>query len=269
MSKTLKTIVGALFVLYMIVQLISFGIQGKSPVGAFEKAVLFIASPLQNFARGGVDSFRDLYHYYVGLSGVARQNDALIKANHELTARVAALDETEAENVRLRRLLSMSEGRTLALVGVERVSTGVSPYQSSMRFRYDRKVVLARGMPIVHPLGLVGQVLDVHRSTFDALLLTDKASAVDVLCKRSRQRGILIGHNPTTLRFEFLEKSADVQLGDEVLTTGLDGVYPKDVPVGRVVEVSREGNQLFMDALVKPLVDFQNLEEASVVTAKP
>ena len=262
-------IVGGLFLLYMVVQLISFGIQGKSTVGVFEKTVLFIASPLQNFAKSGSGAFRELYRYYIALTEVSRQNDALSRENRELRSKLDGLGEIDEENRRLRGLLSMADARSLTLAGAERVSTGVSPYQVSMRFRFDEKVPVQRGMALIHPAGVVGQVLDVHRATFDALLLTDKVSAIDVLCKRSRQRGILIGHNPSTLRFEFLEKSADVQLGDEVLTTGLDGVYPKDIPVGRVVEVSREGTQLFMDAFVKPFVDFHNLEEASVVVSKP
>lgn len=267
MSRTLKIVVGVVFFLYMIVQIISFGIQDKTPLGVFEKSILFVASPLQNLANGTMNVFGDFYRYYVALGQVSAKNDALVKENQKLGSDLKKIQEIDAENRRLRQLLSMAETQQLRLAGVERVANGASSYQRSVRFKNLPEIQLRKGSPIIHPAGVVGQVIDVHSGFFDAILLTDKTSAVDVLCVRSRQRGILIGHNSATLRFEYLEKSADLQIGDEVITTGLDDVYPKGLPVGKVIYVNREGNKLFMEALVKPFVDFSSLEEAAVVVS--
>ncbi|MCB0308662.1 MAG: rod shape-determining protein MreC [Bdellovibrionales bacterium] len=265
MSKTLKTILGIFFFSYLIIQIISFGMQAKRPVGYFEKAVLFVVSPIQRIVNRTSESFRDVYRYYIALSHVSRENDILVKENSNLIGELSRLSEIQSENNRLREMLNMQKSAGASWSVVERIASGASPFQRSMRFKKPWNLEIKRGAPITHPLGIVGQVLDSHMASFDALLITDKASAIDVLCSRSRQRGILVGYNPSTLKFEYLEKSADIQLGDELVSTGLDDIYPKGIPVGKVVYVNREGDQLFMESLVKPFVDLSNLEEAMVL----
>lgn len=269
MSKTLKIILGALFFVYLLIQVVSFGLQGQKPVGPFEKVVIFFASPVQRLVSNVGDSFYEAYRHYFAITSVSKTNDELVAENIKLKFEISKLAEVENENLRLREMLNMPLKDQMSLIAVNRTAMGASPYQKTMRFKFNKNFELKRGMPIFHPLGVVGQVLDIHRSSFsfDALLLTDKTSAIDVLCERSRHRGILVGHNPSTLKFEYLEKASDIQIGDHLLSTGLDGIFPKGIPVGKVVYVNREGNQLFMEALVKPYVDFENLEEALVMVS--
>ena len=121
-------------------------------------------------------------------------------------------------------------------------------------------------MPVVVPEGVVGQVVDVSVGYSKVLLLIDPNSAIDALCQRTRARGIIKGGSNKKCAFEYVLRKNDVRVGDVILSSGLDGVYPKGIRIGRVSSVVKRNSGIFQTVEVEPYVNFDKLEEVLVVT---
>jgi rod shape-determining protein MreC len=120
-------------------------------------------------------------------------------------------------------------------------------------------------MPVVSEEGLVGLVVATSRRAAKTMLLLDPQSAIDGTIQRSRARGIVRGLGSDELEFEFVARGADVAAGDLLVTSGLDGVYPKGLRIGEVSSVADGGSKLLRTARVTPSVDFGRLEQAFVM----
>jgi rod shape-determining protein MreC len=115
------------------------------------------------------------------------------------------------------------------------------------------------GQPVLAPAGLVGRVVVAANPYAKVQLLTDRSSAVGVMVERTRRQGVLRGQGDEPLTLEYLPLSADVRIGDRIVTAGIDGTYPRGLPVGVVVSVGT-GPQLFQRIEVRPRVDFGLLD---------
>jgi rod shape-determining protein MreC len=120
------------------------------------------------------------------------------------------------------------------------------------------------GMPVLAPEGIVGVIAATSAHAARVLLLTDPNSGVDVLVQRTRVRGIVSGRLEQAAILKYVGRAEDVRAGDRIVTSGLDGVFPKGMPVGRVTRVSRDDPGLFLYAEVAPAADTTRLEEVLV-----
>src|SRR5574337_611278 len=125
-------------------------------------------------------------------------------------------------------------------------------------------------MAVVTPEGLVGRVVDVTPLASRVQLITDPESAVGVLVQRSRAIGVAAGSQGGAIQIKYLPLTADVADGDRIITSGMGGVFPKGLPVGRVARSSRPANgALFQLIEAQPYADFSRLEEVMVLTRPP
>ena len=120
-------------------------------------------------------------------------------------------------------------------------------------------------MPVISEEGIVGLVTATSERASRATLLLDRQTAIDGTVQRSRTRWIVRGRGGELAEFEFVARGGDVGVGDVVITSGLDGVYPKGLRVGIVTAVSEEGSDLLRTATLVPAVDFGRLEQAFVI----
>jgi rod shape-determining protein MreC len=121
-------------------------------------------------------------------------------------------------------------------------------------------------MPVLVDEGLVGLVSATTPHAARAMLILDRRSAVDAMIQRSRARGLVRGlGSGGELEFVFMVRGDDVQVGDEVITSGVGGVYPKGIRVGKITSVKADRDQLLHTGRVKPAVDFGRLEQVFVV----
>jgi len=114
---------------------------------------------------------------------------------------------------------------------------------------------------VVTHQGLVGHVIEVGPRYAKVLLLTDRRSAVDALVQRTRARGIVFGKSRDQLAFRYVSVRDDIQVGDELISSGLGGLYPKGIRIGAVVSVRPQRYGLFYEIAVRPAVEFSKLEE--------
>jgi rod shape-determining protein MreC len=124
---------------------------------------------------------------------------------------------------------------------------------------------IRKGFPVVVPEGVTGQIIEVTKHYSKVLLLTDRNSAVDSLVQKTRARGIIRGSSEQLLSFQYVLRKYEIHKGDTVISSGLDGVFPKGLRVGRVQDIVRKNSSIFQEVSVIPFVDFEKLEEVMVI----
>jgi len=228
-------------------------------------AILDVAVPIQKAIAMPVDFTRDAWSRYVALMGVRDENERLRERVARLAEDNLQLQEALVASGRLERIAEMRDDFEIPMLPSELVGGDVSPWFRSVMFDRGRSDGVRPGMPVISEDGLVGLVTAASYRSSRTMLLLDRQSAVDGTVQRSRARGIVRGLGNDDLEFEFVVRVGDVRVGDVVITSGLGGVYPKGLRVGRVTVVSDPGARLLQTATVAPAVDFGRLEQVFVM----
>jgi rod shape-determining protein MreC len=174
--------------------------------------------------------------------------------------------ETEEENARLRRLLALQQRLPLATLAGEVIGRewGWARALTVNRGSADR---IIRMTPAINPEGLVGRVVEVRIGSSIIQTINDPASTVGGTVQRTRTTGIVEGEPSGGTRFKYMARDGEgLRVGDLVVTSGLGGLFPKGIPIGRVDAVTERGSALFQYAALTPVVDFQRLEEVLLLT---
>jgi len=124
-----------------------------------------------------------------------------------------------------------------------------------------------KGMAVVSPHGVVGQILSASSHAARVLLVTDHNSGIDAVSQRSRARGIVEGALDEGCLMKYIRQGEDVQVGDRVVTSGLDGIFPKGIVIGRITRLHPRSRGQLMSTDVEPAVPFDLIEEVLVVDA--
>ncbi len=226
---------------------------GLELVGSLLKPMLSVHSNIMDF-----------WEQYIDLVGVREENERLKADILSMQAKLIEAGEHKAEVQRLRTLLSLPADRSWHPIGA-RVLAGRMGPNSALE-----TVILSRGYatgatpgtPIMTNLGLVGRILRASAHTSTALLISDPGSRIAVLSQESRTAGILTGRGGRQLlEMRFVGRNAQINEGELLVTSGLDGVYPKGLPVARIESVVLSDYSQFMTVLAKSLVDATLLEE--------
>jgi rod shape-determining protein MreC len=228
-------------------------------------AVTPVQSLLVRIHRGALGFWAN----YLDWKLVRRENATLRGENEQLRVQAMQVGETREENARLRRLLVLRDRLPLATVAGEVIGREAGGWVRSLTVNRGRGDGIAQQTPVIVPDGLVGRVVQVHRGAAVIQLLNDPASTVGAVVQRTRTAGLVEGDAGGTLRFKFMARDgATVAPGDLVVTSGLGTLFPKGLPVGRVVRVEDKGSALFHFAVLAPAVDFSRVEEVLLVTGQ-
>jgi rod shape-determining protein MreC len=216
-------------------------------------AIATVLNPVERVLRVPIDMWQGGGQYMQGLSQALKAEDAARRQLAQQAAAAARADALAAENARLRALLELRPALQVKSISAEVLYEAPDPY--------SRKVVLDRGSlngvvlgsPVVNENGVLGQVTRVYPLNAEVSLLTDKDAAIPVLNRRTGQRSAAFGRPlGAGMELRFIASNADVQVGDELTTSGVDGVYPPGLPVARVVTVDRKGESGFARIVLAP-----------------
>lgn len=229
----------------------------------FERTVMTIFSPVPKVVNVVGQSASDLYHGYLDMRRAVNENIELRRKVAELTQQNLKLQQSGGELARMRAILGYAEQFNMPTVLAK-----VIMLDKTGRFN---SVILDRGSehgvevndPVVSPDGLVGRVVLTTKDMSKVQLLTDGTATVGALLDRTRRQGVLRG-NGARLELQYIPNLTDVRPDDVVTTAGIDGVYPKGIPIGQVVK-AEEGKELFKQIVVRPMVDFGRLEEVMIL----
>lgn len=202
---------------------------------------------------------------YIGLVDTRRDNQHLQERVAGLEGALLRLDELERENRRLSELLSFRARVEGNVYGARVIGRDAGPLAMTLTIDRGARDQLRRGMAVLAPQGVVGQIAEVSHTAARVVLLTDHNSGIDAIVQRSRARGVVQGGADGDCYMNYLHRDADVVVGDRIITSGLDGIFPKGLVVGEVVEVARRHRGLLQAAVVRPSVAVDRLEEVLVV----
>jgi rod shape-determining protein MreC len=232
---------------------------------SFGAVLLELVVPVQKALLFPVEATRDVWSRYVALVGLRTENERLRARLAEVEEQNLQYAEAIVASGHLQRIAEMRETFGVPLQPAEVVGHDVSPWFRSILVDRGRSYEVSSGMPVVTDSGLVGLVTAASSHAARVMLLLDRQSAVDGMIQRSRARGIVRGTGSGLLEFTFMVRGDDVQPGDEVITSGVGGVHPKGLRVGRIAEVHADASSLLHTATVQPAADFGRLEQVFVM----
>lgn len=228
-----------------------------------------IIYPLQRIAGAPASIFERASEFFVTHSSLRTENAQLERENLAHSALLQQLGALQTENEHLRKLLG-TRGRV-------RARTTLAEILYAARDPFSRKIVIDQGsqqdveagQPVIDGVGIVGQVTRVYPWLSEVTLITDKGHLVPVLNTRNGLRAVLAGTgNDGALELKFVPLNADFENGDQLVTSGIDGVYPPGLPVAQVMNVERNAAFLFARIICKPLAGVSHHRQVLVVHAQ-
>lgn len=223
-----------------------------------------LVAPLQGVVTHSVRATRDVWKHYFSLVSVARENDQLKRELNRLKEEHVRYSETLLANHRLRELLLFRNSVPGQLIPAEVIGRDPSPWFETIMIDKGTADRVSKGLPVMVPEGVVGQVVKVTAHNAQVLMIIDKNSSMDAIVQRTRSRGIVRGDVDGTCSFDFVLRKEGVEVGDRVVTSGLDNVYPKGLAIGKISAVVKPNSGIFQNIAITPYVDFEKLEEVFV-----
>ncbi len=263
-SKRFILVILAVFIILGNLVFLAVGSQDGVAVGRFERLTIAMVAPFQKVVSTTVDAIQDVWTVYISSISAARENKELKRALAKATADQNHYREVLLENERLRKFIHFKETESRIMVAAKVIARDPSPWFSTMMIDKGTDEGLLRGLPVVAAEGIVGQVVAVSSRYSRVLLITDRNSSVDALVQNTRARGIVQGDNTDTCFFDYILRKEVVAIGDHIVASGLDQVFPKGLSIGTVVDVKKENSALFQHVKIKTSVDFNTLEEVLV-----
>jgi rod shape-determining protein MreC len=220
--------------------------------------------PVERLLVTAGESIRRGWHDYVNLSGLRSENRSLHEENQQLQIELAKLSEDANQAHRLQSLLGFKEQFVTQTLAAQVLSTSGSEQSRVVYIDKGSQDGLQPDMAVITPQGIVGKVRDVFRSSSQVLLIDDSLSGVGAILKQARLYGVVKG-NGVNLYLDHVMSDEKVSVGDEVISSGGDGIFPKGLLIGTVAQVT-PGPDLFLRIRVKPSTDLNRLEEVLVIT---
>jgi rod shape-determining protein MreC len=239
------------------------------PVHVARRVMLAVSDPFATVGTLVTSPFRAISDWASGNS-VNRAEFAVLKDQN--TKLKAALAASEEQRLRLQRVAEMVQwvtAKNYPSVGASVIGRPSDSWGGSIMIDRGTNSGVKIGSPVVAAGGLVGQVIDATPWNARVRLITDANSGVAVIVQRTRANGIVLGSVDGKLHLDFVDKSSKPVRGDVLLTSGLGGVFPKDIVVGEVTDVSSEQADLFPDVTVASRVAVTQIEEVLVLTGVP
>jgi len=273
MAKALETrrshlVLVALVVSHLVI--ISHQVDAGGGASLLQKTASVVFSPLQRAVAAVIRLVAGGYHGYVALRGVRQENEALRGRASALEVELERQRRMAEEAVRLRELLDLQAVLPYPTVAAEVLSRDVTPWFRSVTIGKGSADGVGLNAAVVSPSGVVGRVIGVGPRAARVQLLLDREAGVGALLEKSRVNGVCAGQvgfadqGQSDLVMRYVPALAEVGPGERVLTSGLDGIYPKGLVIGRVRSVGPPSG-LFREVIVTPTARFDQLEQVLVM----
>jgi rod shape-determining protein MreC len=221
-------------------------------------------SPFERAGSYGFGWIRDIWRHYFALQNTTKESEQIRRENDALKLQIAQLQGKAAEADRLAALLNFRQSQAnVPMIGARVIGTGAGTASLTIQLDRGERDGIRKNMGVITPDGVVGKVVEAYPNASQVLLLTDKESGVGAMLADSRVQGPVGGQGEPLLVMKYVPNDDTVNLGDRVITSGMDRIFPRDLPVGTVAEI-KSGNQ-FKQIRVKPAANLERLEEVLVL----
>ncbi len=233
-----------------------------------QQGVAVVLYPLQRVALAPAALVERMSGFFTTQTQLTGRNNTLEQQNLVNAAALLRLEALELENARLRGLLDTRASHSQSAVYAEILYSHRDPFTRRVIIGKGSTDNIGQGQPVVDAAGLVGQVTRVYPWASQVTLITDKDMTVPVQVMRSGVRGVLFGlGSDGVLELRFMPFSADIQTGDKLVTSGIDGTYPAGLPVATVQEVERNAAFMFARISAQPAAGVNRYRQVLVLTA--
>lgn len=221
-------------------------------------------SPFEKVGARGIGNIRGTWSRYFALKNASVENEQLKKENDELKLKISQLQGKAAEADRLAELLNFRESQgSVPMVPARVIATSADANSQTITLDRGERDGIRRNMGVMTPDGVVGKVVETFRSTSQVLLLTDKDSGVGAMVADSRIQSPVGGTGEPLLDMKYVPTDDTVNVGEQVVTSGMDRIFPRDLPVGTISEI--KNGSPFKQVRVKPAAKLERLEEVVVL----
>jgi rod shape-determining protein MreC len=252
-----------LAVLVLQLLLVSFQITRSNKVRLIQVWAVTVFDPFERALHGAIDASTTAWRTYRGLWRAQQQNQELQIELVAARSKIQQLTEQAAEAERLRHLLEFKQRLPFRTVAAEVIAA--SPGESSKAIYIDKgsNAGLKTDLAVITPAGVVGKILAVFPYSSQVLLITDPASGAGCILQRTRAQGILKGGPANRCEIQYVSNEETVEVADTVITSGMDRIFPKGLPIGTVIK-TRPGD-VYREIVVEPSAPLNRLETVLVV----
>jgi rod shape-determining protein MreC len=267
-----RFLLAALVLAHLVV--ISRQVEGEGGVSLLQRGLWSVLIPPQRLMASAIHGVKGVWLGYVGLRGARDENRRLLEQVHSLETQLQASQEQIGEASRLREVLELRPILPFPTMAAQVIAREGVPWFRNLTIDKGLKDGVALNAPVLGVGGVMGRVVEVGPSAAKVQLLLDRDCGVGVRIERSRTTAVVSGQvafsdsGTSDLLMKYVPVLADVVVGDVVVTSGLDQIYPKGLVVGRVRSVGK-GSGLFKEVAVQPSANFEKIEEVMVATAPP
>ena len=259
----------ALLTFYVLISLAIFVVDHRfRSLDLVRQSVALFVDPVQRVAQTPGSLVDYAQGYLEGMQQLQRENDELRHAKLNTAPGLQRLEQLEAENERLRRLLVVKEREKAKGQVAQILYTARDPFSRKVIVDKGQQAGITAGQPAIDETGVVGQVTRVFPFSSEITLITDKNQAVPVQIVRNGQRSVVFGVGDGQLELRYMPANADVKVGDTLVTSGLDGVYLQGFPVAKVVSIERDSAYSFARILSAPVAGVENFGEVMILDAR-
>jgi rod shape-determining protein MreC len=237
----------------------------RRAVGPVGSTVITIVGPIQGVLGRAADTLGRIWQLYTEIGRLRVENRRLNEQVERLSDEVARLREQAQATQRLERLLQFRQQVPGRAIGARVIGRDTTQWFAVILVDRGSRDGVARNDTVVAADGLVGRVLTTTASTTQVLLVTDARSAVGAVLQRSREAGVVDGQGQALLRLKYLSRAREIGIGEVVVTSGQGGLFPRGLPIGTVASLAREQGLPYQEALVRPSVRLDHLEEVLIL----
>lgn len=248
--------------------LMTFDIRRSQSPSFFEKALMWVVSPVQNLITYTLDSTGDVVNHYLLVADVSRENEKLKVEIDKLIQQNNQLREELRKRDRVAELLRYQEQRELKSVVATVIGKDATQWARVVFINKGTQDGIRENLAVVTHAGVVGHVIQAGLNTSKVMLVVDGRSSIDTLFSHDRVSGIVVGTGMEFCEMKYVPITAEVHVGDQIISSGLGGLYPKGLVVGTVISITKATQGLFQEITIAPSADFSRLEEVLVLLSE-
>ncbi len=231
------------------------------------RVALEIIGPVQNVFSKTIGIGSNVWHHYISLVQVATENDQLRREIKKYKKANAAYREAAAINGQLQKNLDLENSTSDPEITAKIIGRDPSLWFKTLTINKGSISGIEKGMPAITPEGVAGQVINVSRHYAKIIVATDPNSAIDAIVQKNRTQGIIKGDS-RGYQLRYILKNNTINQGDQIITSGMGGIFPKGLAIGQVSEIIKSRRGMFQKIKVTPAVDFHRLEYLVIILHK-
>jgi rod shape-determining protein MreC len=246
--------------------LISTQVSTRRGVPVVEALTFGVFAEVQRTTTSGIGSVRDVWHNYFALQQTRQENQQLRTEVAQLRVGLQQERALAEQSRMLQKLLDMKRETPLKTTAAYVIAGAASPDFRTATIDKGTSDGLKPDMAVISPAGVVGRIILPTSRAAKIQLLIDRDAAAGAVTERGRAQGVVVGTG-TSLRLDHVPGTADLKVGDRVVTSGIEGIYPKGFEIGQIESIERRAGD-FSAVIIRPAVEFSSVEAVLVVLAE-